>query len=114
MCTCTALHWTDTLTLFVISPSLATPPPPRGGGRFESVSYESGISCSPNSPQISCTDFCFMTHSYAFLAPLDALASACSFPVTPTCDSNCSGGSHISEELNEGNSENWPKRCRYS
>ena len=29
-------------------------------------------------------------------------------------DSNCSGGSHISEELNEDNSENWPKRCRYS
>ena len=29
-------------------------------------------------------------------------------------DSNCSGGSHISEELNEVNSENWPKRCRYS
>ena len=29
-------------------------------------------------------------------------------------DSNCSGGSHISEESNEDNSENWPKRCRYS
>ena len=29
-------------------------------------------------------------------------------------ESNCSGGSHISEELNEDNSENWPKRCRYS
>ena len=29
-------------------------------------------------------------------------------------DSNCSRGSHISEELNEDNSKNWPKRCRYS
>ena len=87
---CTDTAWASSLSCPHLIPLKCGTPPQQ----FESVSYESGISCSPNSPQISRTDFCFMTHSYAFLAPLDALASACSFPVTPTCD-----GTHSTSTL---------------